>query len=260
MFRTDHLAGPIAIGRYRSPAGRNADGRTIEPGREEIEFFLDGEGYYEWQEQLHTIRCGAVLWHLPGEMTIYRNHPTFPYVCLVLTFPTRGLPVRQVPKITQWEQEEARDFAAELITQYHRDEVDRVLLGQYVYTRMVWQAYSASLRQPTTELPRSVQLAMHLLDTQFARPMHIAGIAEQVDVSKAHLHALFKRHLGLSPYQYLLQRRLQESRRLLAFTDQLVKEVSYTCGFHDVVNFCRCFKARFHIAPAEYRARNTIKR
>ena len=261
MFHTDHLAGALSAAWYRAPAGRDAEGRIIRPGREEIEFILDGEGYFDWEGQRVTLHCGDVLWHLSGEMTIYRNNPTFPYECLVLTFPVHGVSSRQVAKMTHWEDPgEARAFAMELLRQYHRDEVDKVRLSQYVYTRMAWNAYCCSLRQPTAELPRCVQLALHLLDTQFAHLLHLDGIADEVGVSKAHLHALFKRHLGASPYQYLLQRRLQEARHLLASTDQLVKEISYSCGFHDVVNFCRSFKTRFQVSPAAYRARNTVTR
>lgn len=261
MFHFNHLAGPIGVGRYRAPFGQSPSARIIPPGREEIEFIIDGEGYFDWEGQQYTARCGTVLWHIPGEETIYRNNGSFPYECLMLLFPVHGVPKRQVAKVTQWTDTSAvRQFAMELLRDYHRGDVDKVMLGQYVYTRMCWHAYEDSLRQPVGELPRPVQLTMHLLETQFAKPLHIAEVADQVGVSIAHLHVLFKAHLGISPYQYLLQQRLQEARRLLASGDQLVKEISYACGFQDVVNFCRCFKAHFDVSPAGYRLRNSIPR
>jgi AraC-like DNA-binding protein len=261
MFTFDHLNGPIAIGRYRAPNGQTPQGRAIEPALEEIEFFIDGEGYFEWEGQEHVARCGTVLWHLAGEETLYRNNGDFPYECLTIAFPVRGAPRRQIPKVTHWDDPgEARTFAMELLRLFYREDTDKVRLGQYAYARLLWNAHEYSLRPPASHLPRCVQLTMHQLDTQYSSPLHINAVAAQVGVSTAHLHTLFKAHLGITPYQYLLQRRLQEARHLLASGDQLVKEISYACGFQDVVNFCRCFKARYGMTPATFRAQTIVTR
>ncbi|HEY3415614.1 MAG TPA: AraC family transcriptional regulator [Armatimonadota bacterium] len=248
------------MGRYRAPLGHSPLPRIISPGREEIEFFINGEGYFTWEGVEYTARRGTVLWHVSGEETIYRNHPQDPYECLMLTFPVHGAPGRPADKVSQWrDPEEAYAFALEVLREYHRDEIDHMRLGQYTYLRLLWEAYHAQLRRPET-MPRPVHIALHQLESHFAQPLHIEDLAAEAGVSAAYLHALFKRHVGVSPHQYLLKRRLQEARHLLASSDRQVKDISFACGFKDVVHFCRCFKGRFKVTPATYRARTIVER
>lgn len=257
MLITDHLAPPADFYRFRAPPGGNAGGRTIQPGCEDIEIIIDGEGFFDWEKKTHTVRAGAVLWHLPGEVTIYRSNPSFPYECVVARFPVAGAPRRQIPKITAWtDPGELRQFALELLGAYHRDDTDRALLTRYAYTRLLWKAHEFTLRRPDAAQPRGVRLALGYLEAHFAGSLHVDDLAVAAGLSAAHLHALFKKHLGRPPHQVLLQRRLQEARNLLATTDRQVKDICFACGFRDVVNFCRCFKARFGTTPARFRVIN----
>jgi AraC family transcriptional regulator len=45
------------------------------------------------------------------------------------------------------------------------------------------------------------------------------GMAELGDISQCHCGRLFKQSLGLSPYQYLLQQRVERAKQLLKQTD-----------------------------------------
>ena len=67
---------------------------------------------------------------------------------------------------------------------------------------------------------------------------------------------LFRKHLGETPHQRLLARRLQEARNLLATSNQNLKELAFECGFSSAEHFCRTFKERFGMTPGEYRRRN----
>ena len=59
----------------------------------------------------------------------------------------------------------------------------------------------------------------------------------------------FREVFGQPPYAYLLTRRLEKGRELLAATDCSVSEVAHQLGFCDASHFVRHFKSRFGLTP-----------
>jgi AraC family transcriptional regulator len=58
---------------------------------------------------------------------------------------------------------------------------------------------------------------------------------------------------GLSPMQYVLEERLNQSRPDLLFTDIPISEISLKYGFLDDNYYIRAFKKRFGKTPLQYR-------
>lgn len=102
---------------------------------------------------------------------------------------------------------------------------------------------------------RRLKRALELLDTRYREDLSLDQLASEVAMSKFHLVRLFKGSTGLSPYQYLLKRRLDEGQRLLRAGDLPVAQVAQAVGFADQSAFASHFKRHFGITPREARAR-----
>jgi len=63
---------------------------------------------------------------------------------------------------------------------------------------------------------------------------------------------LFRKHVGLSPHQYVINYRIQEARQLLK-TDRSITEIAELCGFPDVKSFGRSFRNTLGISPSQFR-------
>ena len=74
-----------------------------------------------------------------------------------------------------------------------------------------------------------------------------------IPLSKFHFMRLFKRYSGFSPYEYVLNYRIHDSKRLLKESDLSVKEIAYQVGFNDVNNYIREFKKLVGTTPVKYR-------
>ena len=85
--------------------------------------------------------------------------------------------------------------------------------------------------------------------TELATLGDIARLA-RLDVSR--LCRLFRRYQGMSPYQFLLRRKMALAAELLLKPDMLVKEVAAHVGFRDPYHFSRCFKAIHRMAPRDF--------
>ena len=81
----------------------------------------------------------------------------------------------------------------------------------------------------------------------------IGQLADVACVTKPYLIRVFKRELGLSPLQYVNQKKVERAQLLLLTNDMPVKEVAYTLGFSDHSYFIRLFRKMTGTTPLEYR-------
>ena len=90
-------------------------------------------------------------------------------------------------------------------------------------------------------------------DEGVAYGIDLETLAREAGWSVPHLHDRFQAHLGISPHQWLMRRRLHAARQLLAATDQPIAEIAGACGFADAAAFCRAFKRGEGTSPAAWR-------
>lgn len=94
--------------------------------------------------------------------------------------------------------------------------------------------------------------ALRWVDRNFAREDCLSSMPEAAGTSARHLQRLFKEHLGLRPFKYLLDLRLNRARVLLTETDLSVTDVAEACGFGTGGTFARYFRQRFGVNPSRY--------
>ena len=81
----------------------------------------------------------------------------------------------------------------------------------------------------------------------------IARLARTAHQSPYHFLRTFERITGATPHQYVLRTRLREAARRLKTERGRVLDVALDCGFGDVSNFNRMFRAEFGVSPRVFR-------
>ena len=79
-------------------------------------------------------------------------------------------------------------------------------------------------------------------------------IADEVNVSEDYLTRVFKKELGLSPWDYLNRYRIWMAGTLLRNTGMSVNDVAVATGFQDQAYFCRVFKKIRGFSPSRVRS------
>lgn len=123
------------------------------------------------------------------------------------------------------------------------------LLRHHTTTRPELPTYKGGLPQ------RQLLQILDYIDAHLGSEITLADLAELVRMSQFHFGRLFKQSLGLSPYQYLLQQRVERAKQLLKQTDKLVVEIALECGFNSHSHLGRKFRQLTGITPTAYRAR-----
>ena len=97
---------------------------------------------------------------------------------------------------------------------------------------------------------RTIQDACLMLEHHLDERVRLESIAEKLNVSYAAFRKHFTKTMGLSPNDYRIRHRLEESQQLLRGTS--VKEVAQMLGYCDCFAFSTQFKRRFGISPSAY--------
>ena len=85
------------------------------------------------------------------------------------------------------------------------------------------------------------------------RGFTLSSLARAAGLSPYHFVRVFEGITGVTPYQYVLRRRLRNAATRLLSDPAKVLEIALDCGFGDVSNFNRAFRAEFGVSPREFR-------
>ena len=91
------------------------------------------------------------------------------------------------------------------------------------------------------------------IDLHFKEPLTLEQLAEEAHMSKYYLSHAFKREYGVSPINYMISRRIDESKYLLAETDLSMSQIAQVLGFSSLSYFSQVFRKSQQISPKEFR-------
>ncbi len=99
------------------------------------------------------------------------------------------------------------------------------------------------------ELLRRLTLAKATIDDQIAQRIEMAVVAANAGLSEFYFCRSFKQLYGMSPYQYVLQQKLNRAKIAIE-TGANITETAFRFNFSDIFSFSKAFKKRFGIAPS----------
>jgi AraC family transcriptional regulator len=92
-----------------------------------------------------------------------------------------------------------------------------------------------------------------LINARFAEPITLQELASAAGLSVRHFTRAFRQVTGRSPYQHVLQRRIQEARSLID-AGMALADVAVQCGFADQSQLNRMFVRHTGITPGQFRS------
>ncbi|MBW4467547.1 MAG: AraC family transcriptional regulator [Pegethrix bostrychoides GSE-TBD4-15B] len=122
------------------------------------------------------------------------------------------------------------------------------LLRQYATTKPDLPVYEGGLPE------RRLLQVLDYIQAHLEQEIRLADLAALLDMSQFHFSHLFKQTMGTSPYQYLLQQRIERAKQFLKESEHSILEIALLCGFNSHSHLSQQFRRITGITPKAYRA------
>jgi AraC family transcriptional regulator len=90
--------------------------------------------------------------------------------------------------------------------------------------------------------PWQLRRVVRHVESSLENSIPIEDLAGLVRLSLGHFSKAFRQSVGVSPHNYVIERRIERAKRLMLTTDQALCEVSIACGLSDQAHLSRLFR------------------
>jgi len=142
----------------------------------------------------------------------------------------------------------------ELIYQTHEDADMDLYMTSRFYELLSYHRKEYLETAPIADAKyRYVSDAMEYMNSHLSEMLRMEQLADMLHISRKYLCRLFQVYLGISPKEYMLQKRMEEATYLLAHTDLALPEIARRVGYEDYTQLTRLFKSKLGMSPKQYR-------
>ncbi|MBS1916176.1 MAG: helix-turn-helix transcriptional regulator [Bacteroidetes bacterium] len=134
------------------------------------------------------------------------------------------------------------------------DLVEKIIYHEYGNYLALNGLHSVKL-ETRKELFNRLRAGKQFMDENFLTINEVTEISVASNLSEFHFFRSFKQAYGITPYQYLLNKRLELANELISTKNSSITDISLHCNFPDLFTFSKAYKRRYGISPSL--ARNT---
>lgn len=107
----------------------------------------------------------------------------------------------------------------------------------------------------TFDFDETIDDVIDFIENNLCQRLTISDICAKFGISKNYLYDGLKKYCGMTVNEYIISLRIESAKALLKETKYPVYTVCERVGIENYPYFCRLFKKRVNISPAEYRKR-----
>lgn len=101
--------------------------------------------------------------------------------------------------------------------------------------------------------PYQLSQVFDYIDAHLDQNLKLEDLARLLDISQFHFSRLFKQSLGLSPYQYLIEQRIEKAKQLLKQSNYSIIDIALNCGYSSHSHLSKQFRQVTGMTPKAYR-------
>lgn len=246
----------ILVGMSEGIPGRHTYGSLFL----EISILLKGQGHYHVDGRRYELIAPCVFVKFPGK-TIEMEFDG-PVEEALFMYGQNSLNELEKQKLVSREEPVYYLMSASDVSSSIRDIIQKVtdLHRPYVYDLvdrmaaiMLVQAQSQKCYEPTNQEEIRIREIKAQVDAYFDTDLDINEIAEKQGLSSSNFRRLWRKHIGTSPHQYILQLRIERACSLLIETNDTIASISERVNFQDPFYFSKRFKKEVGVSPKEFR-------
>lgn len=126
-------------------------------------------------------------------------------------------------------------------------EYSSMKFSQIIYSMLLELLNETAPKKTTYSEP--VKTLLDKLHAEKFEKCTVDKLCDDVYFSKEYIYKQFKKEVGMSPYQYLLDLKLKASKELITNSNLTIKEISDKIGFSSYSNFVNHFRRVYKLTP-----------
>ena len=153
-----------------------------------------------------------------------------------------------------------RTLALLLLEEVEQDGIHGPLYAESIATSLValllriQNPHRASPATPRLSRTRDrLRLVCDYIDANLGGNLHLDQLGEIAGVGPDYFGEIFRAALGLSPYRYVIERRIERGKQLLKANTSSITEIAVALGFADHAHFSATFRRSTGITPSRFR-------
>jgi AraC family transcriptional regulator len=158
-----------------------------------------------------------------------------------------------------------RDPKLEFFARAFQEEMQNEGLGGQLYSESLanlflihllrhYCAFEPKLKQHQGGLSKhKLQQAIDYIQAHLDDKLTLEAIAQELNMSVYHFCDLFKQSVGIAPYKYVLQQRVERAKLLLKDEERAIVDIALECGFANQTHLNKHFRKLTGMTPKTYR-------
>lgn len=227
----------------------------------EIIFVLSGRGHFLIEQEKYAIAAGDLILIPPNMEHTELSLPTDPMEYYVLGIDGVTFQGDTAPDgyfICSCRRENGISGILSLLLEEAREEKEGCsLICQNLLEILLIQIARRQKLSPlpytSTKMTRECGLIKRYLDSNYAENITLESLAALAHMNKYYLVHAFTKYTGLSPINYLNQKRIKAGGELLTGTNHSISQIASLAGFSSQSYFAQVFKKETGLSPVQYR-------
>ena len=232
----------------------------------ELELFHTQAGISYINGTQYMIRRGMLLCAKPGQI----RHSDFPVCCSFIRIPPGSDAdieklLDHLPECTYLSDDSEIEALMALFARLSSCSMDtsasivnnlrmNCLLMEILY-RISRLCFGDTEHLLGTAMSRITREAYEYINEHFGQACSLHTIADAVGISASHLHVVFTREIGMTPFEYVLNKRIARAKLLIMAGDKSMLEIALDTGFCSQSHFNQAFRTATGFTPVLYRKR-----
>ena len=100
----------------------------------------------------------------------------------------------------------------------------------------------------------TIESVLRFIEENLSQTLTLPMFAEIAHMNPFYFSTFFKKHISVSPMQYVLRARISRAVGLLRETDKTILDIALLCGFNSTANFNKAFKKITGKTPSDFRS------
>ena len=223
-----------------------------------FEYVISGMGYVECDHEVYKVKAGDFYLLSSRHLHKYYCDPEHPYTKIWINVGGRLLNemmllynLQSGIVIKQMDCRKTFDVILDECARIDAHTKQTIYRNVFKYiVRLLDQLTCDSLCD--AHAPASYKIR-DFIDSNIQSNIGLGDIANKFFFSKSYIIACFKDEFGLTPKQYILQKKIETAKNMLEETDMNIQKIAEMLHFSDSHHFSNTFKKQMGMTPMEYR-------